>query len=323
MALRGLGVPTREFRVDDYGAPRYPELILATSAETLRDDPDLVATWSTRPRPATTTSTPTPRSASTPCSTPFPTSTRPTRARQLAALTDADAFRLAGRLDRATARRAGNAGTASTGSSRSRSTSTDAFPRSDRRLSRHRDAQARRGRAPMGCQGCWPRAHGRYDERSNAERRSRSVRGRSIPAAAACGLLWVGAVVVAGLQLGQHRRCSSLLGAAGVLATAVAAAVDPAPALAACATSPAPTRSPGSPTTAASTRRSPRSSTARAQRSDPLGPRDARPRQLQAGQRRPRPPLRRRGPARGRRRAARRGPRRRTSRRGSAARSSR
>jgi ABC-type nitrate/sulfonate/bicarbonate transport system substrate-binding protein len=35
-------VPTREFRVDDYGAPRYPELVLATSAETLRDDPTLV-----------------------------------------------------------------------------------------------------------------------------------------------------------------------------------------------------------------------------------------------------------------------------------------
>ena len=30
VALRGLGVPTREFRVDDYGAPRYPELVLAT-----------------------------------------------------------------------------------------------------------------------------------------------------------------------------------------------------------------------------------------------------------------------------------------------------
>jgi putative hydroxymethylpyrimidine transport system substrate-binding protein len=42
VALKRLGVPTREFRVDDYGAPRYPELVLATSAETLRDDPTLV-----------------------------------------------------------------------------------------------------------------------------------------------------------------------------------------------------------------------------------------------------------------------------------------
>jgi putative hydroxymethylpyrimidine transport system substrate-binding protein len=42
VALRRLGVPTREFRVDDYGAPRYPELVLATSATTVRDDPALV-----------------------------------------------------------------------------------------------------------------------------------------------------------------------------------------------------------------------------------------------------------------------------------------
>jgi NitT/TauT family transport system substrate-binding protein/putative hydroxymethylpyrimidine transport system substrate-binding protein len=43
VALEGLGVPTRVFRVDDYGAPRYPELVLATSAEMLRDDPELVS----------------------------------------------------------------------------------------------------------------------------------------------------------------------------------------------------------------------------------------------------------------------------------------
>jgi putative hydroxymethylpyrimidine transport system substrate-binding protein len=42
VALRRLGVPTREFRVDEYGAPRYPELVLATSAATLRDEPQLV-----------------------------------------------------------------------------------------------------------------------------------------------------------------------------------------------------------------------------------------------------------------------------------------
>jgi putative hydroxymethylpyrimidine transport system substrate-binding protein len=42
VALRRLGVPTREFRVDDYGAPRYPELVLATSATTLHDDSELV-----------------------------------------------------------------------------------------------------------------------------------------------------------------------------------------------------------------------------------------------------------------------------------------
>ena len=40
--LRRLGVATREFRVDAYGAPRYPELVLATSAETFSSDADLV-----------------------------------------------------------------------------------------------------------------------------------------------------------------------------------------------------------------------------------------------------------------------------------------
>ena len=35
VALRRAGVPTREFRVDDYGAPRYPELVLVTTRERL------------------------------------------------------------------------------------------------------------------------------------------------------------------------------------------------------------------------------------------------------------------------------------------------
>jgi NitT/TauT family transport system substrate-binding protein/putative hydroxymethylpyrimidine transport system substrate-binding protein len=42
VALRRLGVPTREFRVDDFGAPPYPELVLATGADTIADDPELV-----------------------------------------------------------------------------------------------------------------------------------------------------------------------------------------------------------------------------------------------------------------------------------------
>jgi len=42
VALRRRGVRTREFRVDRYGAPRYPELVLATTRSTLRSDPALV-----------------------------------------------------------------------------------------------------------------------------------------------------------------------------------------------------------------------------------------------------------------------------------------
>jgi putative hydroxymethylpyrimidine transport system substrate-binding protein len=42
VALRAQGVPTREFRVDDHGAPRYPELVLVTERETLRERRELV-----------------------------------------------------------------------------------------------------------------------------------------------------------------------------------------------------------------------------------------------------------------------------------------
>jgi NitT/TauT family transport system substrate-binding protein/putative hydroxymethylpyrimidine transport system substrate-binding protein len=42
VALRRVGVPTREFRVSDHGAPRYPELVLTARRETLRSQPGLV-----------------------------------------------------------------------------------------------------------------------------------------------------------------------------------------------------------------------------------------------------------------------------------------
>jgi putative hydroxymethylpyrimidine transport system substrate-binding protein len=42
VALREQGVPTREFRVDDHGAPRYPELVLVTERETLSERRGLV-----------------------------------------------------------------------------------------------------------------------------------------------------------------------------------------------------------------------------------------------------------------------------------------
>lgn len=42
VALRRRGVPIRVFKVNEYGAPPYPELVLATSRRTLEDDPSLV-----------------------------------------------------------------------------------------------------------------------------------------------------------------------------------------------------------------------------------------------------------------------------------------
>ena len=41
VTLSTTGVPIREFRVDDYGAPGYPELVLVTSRELIETDPDL------------------------------------------------------------------------------------------------------------------------------------------------------------------------------------------------------------------------------------------------------------------------------------------
>jgi putative hydroxymethylpyrimidine transport system substrate-binding protein len=42
VALRRRGVPTREFRVDRYGAPRYPELVLVTTGDLIASDSGLV-----------------------------------------------------------------------------------------------------------------------------------------------------------------------------------------------------------------------------------------------------------------------------------------
>lgn len=44
LALRRQGVPLRVFKVNRYGAPPYPELILTTSRETLERDPELIDT---------------------------------------------------------------------------------------------------------------------------------------------------------------------------------------------------------------------------------------------------------------------------------------
>jgi NitT/TauT family transport system substrate-binding protein/putative hydroxymethylpyrimidine transport system substrate-binding protein len=43
VTLARQGIPTRTFRVDDYGAPRYPELVLVTTEKTFANDPQLVS----------------------------------------------------------------------------------------------------------------------------------------------------------------------------------------------------------------------------------------------------------------------------------------
>ena len=44
VALKQRGFDTREFRVDDYGAPRYPELVLAVKGSTLKKKRELIDT---------------------------------------------------------------------------------------------------------------------------------------------------------------------------------------------------------------------------------------------------------------------------------------
>jgi len=43
VALKELGVPTREFRVGDFAADPFPELVVVTTRELARDEPELVA----------------------------------------------------------------------------------------------------------------------------------------------------------------------------------------------------------------------------------------------------------------------------------------
>jgi putative hydroxymethylpyrimidine transport system substrate-binding protein len=50
VALRRQGVPIRIFKVDRYGAPPYPELVLAASREMIDADPDLVRAMSAATR---------------------------------------------------------------------------------------------------------------------------------------------------------------------------------------------------------------------------------------------------------------------------------
>jgi putative hydroxymethylpyrimidine transport system substrate-binding protein len=42
VALQRQGIPVRVFKVDDYGAPPYPELVLTASRQTIQRDPELV-----------------------------------------------------------------------------------------------------------------------------------------------------------------------------------------------------------------------------------------------------------------------------------------
>jgi NitT/TauT family transport system substrate-binding protein/putative hydroxymethylpyrimidine transport system substrate-binding protein len=102
VALRARDVPTREFRVDDYGAPRYPELVLATSAQMLREQPDLVASMVAATNAGYDDADADPDAALVDLLDAVPVLDPDEQRAQLDALTDAGAFRDAGELDRDT-----------------------------------------------------------------------------------------------------------------------------------------------------------------------------------------------------------------------------
>ena len=105
VTLRRLGVPTREFRVDDYGAPRYPELVLATSAETLERDPELAQSMVAATERGLEVAARSPGAALAELLRAVPTLERGEQRAQLAALEGAGAFDAAGPLKRSVLRR--------------------------------------------------------------------------------------------------------------------------------------------------------------------------------------------------------------------------
>jgi putative hydroxymethylpyrimidine transport system substrate-binding protein len=103
--LRELGVPTREFRVDDYGAPPYPELVLATSAQTLRERPELVEAVVGATGEGYRDLEADPDAALADLLAAVPELEPAEQRRELEALSAAGAFRLVGELDRPTLER--------------------------------------------------------------------------------------------------------------------------------------------------------------------------------------------------------------------------
>jgi putative hydroxymethylpyrimidine transport system substrate-binding protein len=99
VTLRRLDVPTREFRVDDHGAPRYPELVLTTTDEFARDDPELVGGVVAATIRGYEVSASDPRGSLDDLVAEVPGTEAAAQRAQLRALMDAGAFRHPGRLE--------------------------------------------------------------------------------------------------------------------------------------------------------------------------------------------------------------------------------
>jgi putative hydroxymethylpyrimidine transport system substrate-binding protein len=99
VALKGLGVETREFRVDEFGAPAYPELVLVTRAEELEADRDLYSDVVAALEAGTATAADDPELALEQLAGALPEADPQTLEAELDALDAADAFSPPVRLD--------------------------------------------------------------------------------------------------------------------------------------------------------------------------------------------------------------------------------
>lgn len=99
VTLKRQGVATRVFRVDGYGAPRYPELVLATTATMIHDDPNLVGAVVAATRGGYVVAGHEPAEALDDLLTADPSLDRADQAAELRALNGAGAFRHPGIFD--------------------------------------------------------------------------------------------------------------------------------------------------------------------------------------------------------------------------------
>lgn len=100
VALRALGVETRELRVDDFGAPRYPELVVVAPRRALEGDRETYAEALAALRGGYETAATDPDAALQSMVDQLPEADPEAFEAQMRALSEADAFEPALRLDR-------------------------------------------------------------------------------------------------------------------------------------------------------------------------------------------------------------------------------
>ena len=126
VTLRRQGVPVRVFRVDRFGAPRFPELVLCTSRKTLESQPGLVRRVTAATAGGYRFVLAHPRLGLADLLAAAPGLDRGDQLAQLRVLLPA--FPPVGRFVECEPRRAGQRGLSATGSSSARSTSLPTFP---------------------------------------------------------------------------------------------------------------------------------------------------------------------------------------------------